>query len=193
MGLTGNGKALCYINNFGNGTNSIGSTDYPYIVLDVMESDDSNVTVRRSCLDPIYTGSYDYSSTNYKNIIDTLTIIPMGNVDGSSGDYDYDYFKYQGSPILIDISESCVNKNTDISDYSKPVVLQATKTIKHNNTGSLNNNYIMRKIQLRAKNYKGMYDNNWVNTNKSVVLADIDIDPVTLSPGDIASFTIVIG
>lgn len=193
MGLTGSGKALCYINNFGNGVNNIGGTDYPYIVLDVKETDDDNVTVRRSCLEPIYTGPYMYSSTNYKNIIDTLTIVPMGNVEGSSGDNDYDYFVYWGSRILIDVSESCVNKNTDISDYSRPVILQATKTIKHNNTGDLNNNYTMRRIQLRAKNYKGMWNNNWVNTNNSIILADIEIDPVILTPGDIASFTIVIG
>lgn len=184
MGLTESGKALCYVNNFGNGKNSIGGTELPYVVLyrtttHNYDSNVGNMVAYRNYT--IAKGGNEYSQTNYQHIINSLEIIFYG--------YDSSYFSGQyldDTGAISTVYSASYNKENDEVSYTNPIILHSTKTIKANRDITITN------VALWANNF--LTDGTkWVDRGLKVCLASVDIDTMTLSAGDTATFTIMVG
>lgn len=191
MGLTDSGKTLCYINNFGNGKNSVNGIELPYVELYRSSdynyvSDLGSIYVRRSYLNPSYEmGSSDRMTyTNYQNIINSLNIIPYGKDE----DFVQDMYYISDNDNKISVLYSAsYNKENDEVNYENPIILHCTKTIK------FNKNLRIKYISLWADNVIAEHEGRvWANDDTKIKLAEIEIDTV-FNKDDIATFTITVG
>lgn len=189
MGLTENGKALCYVNNFGNGKNSIGGTELPYVTLYRTTAHDygsnvGDVNVYRNYT--VSVGGDYYSRTNYQHIINSLEIILYGYDTSYSREY---YLEDIGA--ISTVYSASYNKENDEVSYINPIILHSTKTIK------ADHNVIIRRVELWAENFltdvTHYRESSWDQDYTKSKLASVDINDMDLYTGDTATFTITVG
>lgn len=193
--ITNNASALFYINNFGNGKNNNGGSEYPGIIMWATDnnfaSNKRNITVRRSYLTPQFeNGNNQFNNTNYQSIIDSLRIYISSS--NSSSAYPSNL---EDTGQVITSSISCRNKQNCNISYNESSIIQITQTFVNIDSYPKS----VQTIGLIAKNYKAenLYDRNrwWETaTNRQVELARLQLpQAINFPAGSSITFTIVIG
>ena len=193
--ITKNATALLYINNFGNGKNNNGGSEYPGIIMlatdNNFSSNQRNITVRRSYLTPQFEYNHDkFNNTNYQSIIDSLRIYI------SSSDSRYaDPSNLEDTSNVITSSISCRNKQNCNISYNESSIIQITQTFVNIDEYAKT----IKSIGLIAKNYKAENyyngDRSWKTAaGRQVELARLQLpNTISFPAGSSITFTIVIG